>query len=114
MLSKDSTISNAGRPVQPGIGRQAHLAASAIFWCKPPAFRKHQSGRRRDAAGHGVGEPITTFLKLAPPPPTPSPPDEMISYVVSDLEKTNPDRCDAVIAVPLVSRRRSPVAFVGE
>ena len=74
-----------------------------------PGFRKNLAAVETPLAM--VGEPITKFLRLAPPPPTPSPPDEMISYVVSDLEKTNPDRCDAVIAVPL-SAGEPPVVFV--
>jgi tetratricopeptide (TPR) repeat protein len=64
-----------------------------------PAFRKNLAAVEAPLAM--VGEPITTFLKLAPPPPTPSPPDETISYLVKEVEKTSPDRRDAIVAVPL-------------
>lgn len=74
-----------------------------------PAFRKNLADVETPLAM--VGEPITAFLKLAPPPPTPSPPDETISYVVSDVEKTNQAITFATLAVPL-SPGEPPVVFV--
>ncbi len=64
-----------------------------------PDFRKDLAAVETPLAM--VGDPITHFLRLAPPRPTPSPPDESISYAVNRVDATSPARCDAVVAVPL-------------
>jgi tetratricopeptide (TPR) repeat protein len=74
-----------------------------------PAFRKNLAAVETPLAM--VGEPITTFLKLAPPTPTPSPPDLTISFVVSEVETTNPGRSGAVVVFP-PSTDEPPLVFV--
>jgi tetratricopeptide (TPR) repeat protein len=60
-----------------------------------------------------VADPITTFVRLAPPPPTPSPPDETISYDVRAIDTPGLARCDSVVAVPLAPDQ-PPVVFAAD
>ena len=76
-----------------------------------PAFRKDLAAVETPLAA--VGDPMTAFLRLAPPPPTPSPPDETISYDVRPADATNRVPCDSLVVTPLTPDG-PPVVFAAD
>ncbi len=75
-----------------------------------PAFR--QGLAAVETPSGTVGEPIETFLRLAPPPPTPSPPDDGLAFAVEPLDEAGTSRWDTLLAVPMTGKG-PPVLFVG-
>ncbi len=74
-----------------------------------PAFRKNLAAVETPLAA--VGEPITQFLRLAVPAPTPSPPDESTSFLAQPIETDSPARSETLVAVSISAGER-PVIFV--
>ncbi len=76
-----------------------------------PAFRKDLAVVQ--TLQNSVADPVATFLRLAQPPPSPSPLDESISYDVKSIDAPGLPRSDAIAAVPL-SGREPPVVFAAD
>ena len=60
-----------------------------------------------------VADPIAAFLRLAPPPPTPSPPDQAIPYDVRPIKAPGLAHCDSIVAVQLATDH-APVVFAAD
>ena len=76
-----------------------------------PAFRQDLAAV--ETPGGTVGEPIETFLRLAPPPPTPSPPDDALSFAVEPMAEASTARWDTLLAVSMTGEG-PPALFVAD
>ncbi|MGP0065122.1 MAG: FG-GAP-like repeat-containing protein, partial [Isosphaeraceae bacterium] len=75
------------------------------------AFR---DGRAKVETAVGtVGEPIESFLRLAPPPPTPSPPDDAIAFAGEPMGEVRTSRWDTILAVPMTGAG-APTLFAAD
>jgi tetratricopeptide (TPR) repeat protein len=76
-----------------------------------PAFRRGVAAVELPSGT--VGEPIETFLKLVPPPPFPSPPDDGLSFAVEPSGDAGTARWDTILAVPMTDKG-PPVLYVAD
>ena len=76
-----------------------------------PAFRRGMAAV--EVTGGTVGEPIETFLRLAPPPPTPSPPDDALAFAVEPQGEAGASRWDTLLAVSMTGKGPS-VLYVAD
>jgi Tfp pilus assembly protein PilF len=75
---------------------------------RSPEFRRGQVAVETPIGT--IGAPIETFLRLAPPPSTPSPPDAGIAFAVEPMAAAGKSRWDTILAVPL-SDKEAPTLF---
>src|SRR6202011_3834315 len=74
-----------------------------------PAFRKGVDAV--ETPPQVVGEPISRFLRLAQPPPTPAPPDDALSFAAESLPHAGTARWDTLLAASLTGEG-PPALFV--
>ncbi len=68
---------------------------------RSPDFRRGQAAVETPVGT--IGTPIETFLRLADPPPSPSPPDDAIAFAVEPMAEASASRWDTILAVPMTA-----------